>query len=281
MTTVIHVQTRTRAPISLWVGFAIISVALLVAILAPLIAPYAQSAIVGSPYESPGSHLLGTDLVGRDLLSRLIYGTRLTIIVSLAATSIGFVIGVAIGFVAAELRGGVETAIIWFIDTLLSFPPLLLGLVIIAALGADLTLLIVTIAIVHVPRVARIARSIAANVASMQFVDAARARGEGLISIVWREILPNTLRPLAVEFGLRFSYAVLYASSLSFLGLGIQPPDADWGSMVRENMNALQVGVVMPILAPALCIGILAVGVNLVADRFAGEHSRKLPEELR
>ncbi|MBT5432964.1 MAG: ABC transporter permease [Alphaproteobacteria bacterium] len=267
-----------------WAGIIIVAVGLLLAIFGPLLAPHGVGEIISdSNFEAPGeTTVMGTDALGRDLLSRLLYGAQLTVGLALAATVVGFLIGMAVGFSAAEVGGRYDDFVTWLIDTFLSFPPLMLALIVIAALSSSLPVLIGVIAILHASRVARVGRAIAMNVAALEFVEVARARGEKLFSILVREIWPSTIRPLAVEFGLRMTYSILFLSSLSFLGLGIQPPDADWGSMVRENMDAISVGKghYLPVLAPAFAIAILTVGVNLIVDWLGAQSGRGISEEL-
>lgn len=264
-----------------WAGIIIVVIGLLLAIFGPMLAPYKVGQIVTGVFAPPGGDtLLGSDGLGRDILSRLLYGAQLTVGVALAATVLGFVIGMAIGFSAAEIRGKYDDFVTWLIDVFLSFPPILLALIVIAALSSDLVVLIATIAVIHASRVARVGRAVAMNIAALEFVEVARARGEKLTSILVREIWPSTIRPLAVEFGLRMTYSILFLSSLSFLGLGIQPPDADWGSMVRENLNALQTGAYIAVLAPAFSIAILTVGVNLIVDWLGSQSGRSISEEL-
>lgn len=256
---------------------------LFLAVFGGLLAPYSVGQILreAGPYDPPSAvALLGTDVLGRDVLSRLLYGAQLTVGVALAATILGFVIGMAVGFSAAEIRGRYDDVVTWLIDVFLSFPPILLALIVIAALSSDLWVLICTIAVIHSSRVARIGRAVAMNIAALEFVEVARARGENLVSILVREIWPSTIRPLAVEFGLRMTYSILFLSSLSFLGLGIQPPEADWGSMVRENLNGLQIGAYWCVLAPAFAIAILTVGVNLIVDWLGSQSGRSISEEL-
>ncbi len=164
------------------------------------------SSIAAEAYTAPNAaHFLGTDTLGRDVLARLIYGTRYTVGLSLASAVLGFLVGALVGFVAAESGGRVDDLATWLNDLLLSFPPLLFALVIIAALGSNATVLVVAIAVMHVPRTARVARALAMRIAGLEFVELARARGEGLFSILLREILPNTKRGLAAEFGLRLT----------------------------------------------------------------------------
>jgi len=276
-------RARPRPDFWAWLGISIVLTGIFLAIFGPYIAPYQVGELVpgASQFLPPSSEtLLGTDVLGRDVFTRLLYGARLTIGIALVATVLGFVLGMAVGFSAAEIRGRYDDFVTWLIDVFLSFPPILLALIVIASLSSDLWVLIGTIAIIHSSRVARIGRSVAMNIAALEFVEVARARGEGLVSILVREIWPSTIRPLAVEFGLRMTYSILFLSSLSFLGLGIQPPDADWGSMVKENLNGLQTGAYLSVLAPALAIAILTVGVNLIVDWLGSQSGRSISEEL-
>jgi peptide/nickel transport system permease protein len=257
---------RRRIPLMPAAGLLIMLLMVAAAIFAPLLAPNPPSSLIDSAYAPPGATLLGTDVLGRDLFSRMLYGARLTLLVAFGSTTIGFLLGVIWGLAAAELGGWFDDFTDWSVNIILSFPPLMLGLLLVSALTPSLVILIGALAAIQLPRVVRVARAIGQNVSQLQFVEVARARGEGLVSILCREILPNSLRPLAAEYGLRVTYATLFISGLSFLGLGIQPPDADWGGLVRENMSAMQVGVMLPVLAPALAIGVFAVALNLIID---------------
>jgi peptide/nickel transport system permease protein len=262
-------------------GVAIVGLIILAAVLAPVVAQFPPSKIVGSPFEPPGQFLLGTDVVGRDLLSRLLYGAQFTLLVTFTATTAGFVLGTAWGFAAAELGGVFDDVTDFTVNILLSFPPLMLGLLVVAALSSSLAVLIAIIAFIQLPRVVRVARSIAQNITALQFVEAARARGHNLFSILLTEVLPNSWRALGVEYGLRLTYSTLFISALSFLGLGIQPPDADWGLLVRENLGSLQEDVYLPALLPAVAIGVFGIGLNLIIDWLGDEESLAIPEDLR
>ena len=275
-------RARPRPDAWAWTGIVIVAIGLFLAVFGPWMAPHNVGAIVSDTnFEAPGvSTVLGADTLGRDIASRLLHGARLTVGVALAATLLGFLIGMAAGFSAAEIKGRYDDFILWLADMMLSFPPLLLALIVIASLSSSLPVLVCTIAVIHASRVARVGRAVAMNVAALEFVEVARARGEGLVSILVREIWPSTVRPLAVEFGLRLTYSILFLSSLSFLGLGIQPPDADWGSMVRENLNALQTGAYLAVLLPAFSIAILTVGVNLIVDWLGAQSGKGYFDEL-
>lgn len=209
--------------------------------------------------------LLGADQIGRDMLTRLIYGARMTIGVALATTALSFFIGITLGFTAAVLGGWVDTVISRLVDVILSIPLLILALIILGVFGSSIPVLIVTIAVLDSTRVFRLSRALGMNLTVLEYVEAARLRGEGTWWIIRREILPNALAPLLSEFGLRFCFNFLFIAALSFLGLGIQPPFADWGGMVRENSAAINFGMLAPIW-PALAITVLTVGVNMVVD---------------
>jgi peptide/nickel transport system permease protein len=214
-------------------------------------------------------HWLGTDYLGRDMLTRIVAGTPYTIGVALVATLLACAAGALLGLLAAVVGGWFDSALSRFLDTLISIPSKMFALVVIAGFGSSVTLLVAVAAIVYTPGCYRIIRSLAVNINAMDYVVVARARGEGHGYIMRREILPNITGPLLADMGLRFVYALRLLASLSFLGLGVQPPMADWGSLVRENLGALPVGGVA-VLAPALAIATLTIAVNLVIDNLPG-----------
>lgn len=256
------------------IGLAIVALNLLVAVFAPLVAPYDQTAVLGDAWADPdGQHWLGLDNLGRDLLSRLIYGARMSIGLSLVITALSFFIGVVSGFAAAVAGGWVDQALSRLVDLLLSMPTLIFAFVILSVLGSGLPVLIVTIAVLDSTKVFRLARSVAVGLVSLEFVEAARLRGEGWWWIITREILPNAVPPLTAEFGLRFCFTFLFIAALSFLGLGVQPPDADWGSMVKDYRDMINFGSGAPIY-PAAAIAMLTIGVNFVVDWMLSIHSR-------
>jgi peptide/nickel transport system permease protein len=253
-------------PVSAWIGMLGIVLAVFCAIFAPLIAPYGESEIVGAVWlPMGGDYLLGTDNLGRDLFSRLIFGARTTIFVALAATVLSFSLGMLLSFTAAVTGGLVDQAFSRFNDLMMAIPTLIFALVVLAVLPQQLWILILVMAILDSTRVYRIGRAVALDVAVMEFVEAARLRGEGTGWIIFREILPNTLSPLLAEFGLRFAFSILFLSTLSFLGLGIQPPAADWGGMVKDNKDGIIFGI-SAALIPGAAIATLAICVNLVVD---------------
>jgi peptide/nickel transport system permease protein len=255
-----------KPTISAWIGLAIIALNLFVAIFGPLIAPYGQSQSLGGPWDPPSAQMwLGADQIGRDMLTRLIYGARMTIGVALVTTVLSFAIGVTLGLTAAVLGGVVDQALSRLVDVILSIPLLIFALIILGVFGSSIPVLILTIAVLDSTRVFRLARALGMNLAVLEYVEAAKLRGEGTWWVIRREVLPNAMAPLISEFGLRFCFNFLFVAALSFLGLGIQPPYADWGGMVRENAAAINFGLLAP-LWPAIAISVLTVGVNLVVD---------------
>lgn len=247
-------------------GLAIIATYLLLALLTPWVAPYRESEIVGGAY-MPFSlaHPFGTDNLGRDLLTRVLYGGRNTLGIALAATFLTFVTGMAAGLFAAIVGGWPDQLLSRFVDVVMSIPQLIMKLFLLSVFGTSIPSLILIIAAVDSTRVFRLVRATASDVAVLDFVEAARVRGEGLGWIMRREVLPNITSPLIAEFGLRFCFVFLAISALSFLGLGIQPPMADWGQMVRENAILITFGNITPLI-PATAIALLTVSVNFVVD---------------
>jgi peptide/nickel transport system permease protein len=255
-----------RPSVSAWIGLAIVTTFILVALFAPILAPYGEAESVGETWLEPSSQfLLGTDSIGRDMLTRLIYGARMTIGVAFLTTVLSFLIGTMAGLLAATGSSLIDQALSRFVDVMLSIPILVFALIILSVFGSSIFTLILTIAVLDSTRVFRLARSVAMNIVVAEFVEVARLRGEGWWWIMRREILPNALPPMISEFGLRFCFNFLFVAGLSFLGLGIQPPFADWGGMVRENGRAISFGIFAP-LWPALAIATMTVGVNLVVD---------------
>ena len=254
------------APFSAKLGLLTITAYLFVALFAPLVAPYSETEILGGAYELwSEKYLLGTDNLGRDMLSRLIFGARNTIGIALAAVVIAFAIGGVTGMLSALLGGWYDTVISRIVDILMAIPGLVFALLILTILGTSITTLILVIALLDSTRVYRITRAAAMNVAVMDFVEVAHLRGEGLWWVIRKEILPNIMAPLLAEFGLRFCFVFLFIAALSFLGLGIQPPTADWGSMVRDNATLINYDDITPLL-PAAAIATLTVAVNFVVD---------------
>jgi peptide/nickel transport system permease protein len=258
-----------KAPLSAWVGLTVVAIYILLALFAPLVAPFGEGEVVSPrPFEPWGdTFLLGTDQIGRDMFSRLIYGARNSIGIALLTTALSFLIGGSLGILCALLRGWLDLALSAVVDVLMAIPQLVFALILLAVTGPSILALIGVIAVLDATRVFRLARATAMNVTVADYVEAARLRGEPLTWIVRREILPNIMSPLVAEFGLRFCYVFLTMSALSFLGLGIQPPTADWGSMVRDTATLISYGDITPLL-PAAAIALLTVCVNFVVDWF-------------
>jgi peptide/nickel transport system permease protein len=253
-------------PFGAAVGLLITTLFLLVAIFAPLIAPHPLGEIVGGVWEPMSDKfVLGTDNLGRDLLSRMIFGARTTIFIALSATALSFGLGTILGFAAAVFGGWLDMTMSRLVDLIMAVPTLIFGLVVLSVLPPTLTILILVMGLLDSTRVYRLARAVAVDINVMDYVEAARLRGEGRRWIIFFEILPNALSPLISELGLRFIFAVLLLSALSFLGLGVQPPDADWGGMVKENKDGIVFGIPAALI-PAAAIAMLAISVNLVAD---------------
>lgn len=259
-------RTIRSMPFTAMLGVLIIAAYAFVAIFAPLLAPYGEAEIVGAQFEPwGGAYLLGTDNLGRDMLSRLIWGARNTVGVALMTTLLAFLIGAVAGLLAAAKRGWVDMLLSRIVDVLMAVPSLIFTLLALSALGPGIVNLIVVVAVMDSTRVFRLVRATAMNVMVMDYVEAARLRGEGTWWIIRREVLPNITAPLIAEFGLRFCFAFLTISALSFLGLGLPPPMADWGGMVRDNAALISFGDTTPLL-PATCIAVLTVAVNFVVD---------------
>jgi peptide/nickel transport system permease protein len=261
------------------IGALIVLFWIAIALFGPWLAPHDVGAVVDTDVFGDFSRAfpLGTDYLGRDMLSRIILGTRYTIGIALAATVLAVIAGGTLGMLAAVSGGWIDAALSRSFDALISIPSLMFGLVAIAALGSSIPVLVGTAAIIYTPGAFRIWRSLAVNVNAMDYVVVAKARGEGKGYLIRAEILPNVLGPVLTDLGLRFVFAVLLLSSLSFLGLGIQPPDADWGSLVRENMTGLSDGAPAPVVAAA-AIASLTIGVNLIVDNLP---TRRLALETR
>jgi peptide/nickel transport system permease protein len=261
-------KALAKAPLTAQFGVLVIVVYIFTAVFAPLLAPYGQYEVVGGQYLPWNSeHWLGTDNLGRDMLSRIIYGARNTVTIAFIATILTFLLGSVTGFLAAAVGGWVDQVLSRFVDALMAIPTLIFGLMLLTVFGTSIPVLICVIALLEATRVFRLSRAVAMNIVVMDYVEAARLRGEGLWWVMTREVLPNALAPLAAEFGLRFCFVFLFISALSFLGLGIQPPTADWGSMVRENATLISFGDPTPLI-PAGAIALLTVAVNFVVDWF-------------
>lgn len=262
------------------VGLSLVLIWLFLAVFGPFLAPYDPGAFVAHDVFAgfTTAHPLGSDYLGRDVLSRLLSGARYSVGLALAAALVASTTGTALALVTAVSPRWVDEGISRFVDTLISIPSKILSLVLVAVVGSSLPLLLLVASITYFPGAFRIARSLAVNLAQMDYVQVARCRGEGAVHIAIREILPNMIHPMLADFGLRFVFIVLLLSGLSFLGLGVQPPDADLGSLVRENISGL--GEAAPaILMPAIAIATLTVGVNLLIDALPGRGRRMAGKE--
>ena len=255
-----------RMPVSAAIGLFFTALYFLAAIFADFIAPYGMAEVVGGVWEPMSAkHWLGTDGIGRDLLTRMIYGGQTTIFVATVATLISFTLGSILGFTAAVAGGWLDQGLSRFVDLMMSIPTLIFALVVLSVMPVTLMVLILLMGLLDATRVFRLSRAVAVDITVMDYVEAARLRGEGRGWIIFREILPNALSPLVAEMGLRFIFAVLFISTLSFLGLGVQPPMADWGGIVKENKEGIVYGIPAALI-PAFAIATLAISVNVVAD---------------
>jgi peptide/nickel transport system permease protein len=255
-----------QAPLTSQLGLVVIIVYAFVALAAPVLTPFGETEIVGDQYEPWGKEfLLGTDSIGRDMLTRLIFGARNTVGMAFVITCLAFVVGGFTGMLAATLGGWIDQILSRTVDILMAIPGLVFVLLVLAFFGTAIPVLIIVIAVFESTRVFRLTRAVAMNVEVMDYVEISKLRGENMWWIVWCEILPNTAAPLVAEFGIRFTYTFLFIAALSFLGLGIQPPIADWGGMVRENAVLITFSDFTPLM-PAAAIALLTVSVNFVID---------------
>ena len=276
------------------VSVVVVAIWVILAFIGPFIAPYHEAHFIeenleGEYYDDPSflppneQVWLGTDYLGRDILSRIIWGARTTIGISFAATMLAYFIGITLGIAAAVAGGWTDSILSRLDDAVLSFPNIMLGLIIVAAFGSSIPLLIALAGVVYAASVFRIARALGQDIMVQDFVEAARARGEGLWWVITREVLPNAAMPLATDFGLRLVFVILFVSSLSFLGLGVQPPVSDWGSMVRENLQGLGNGLgggAIACLAPAFAIATLTIAINLIVDDISAKAGGSLAKKM-
>ena len=280
MTQAIAPPAHTRRPsgtsVAAWTALVVVLIYIVAAIFAPLLAPYGEAEIVSREPFLPWSRefLLGTDQLGRDILSRLIYGARNTLAIALATTLLAFAIGVALGTAAALARGWMDQVMSRAVDVLMAIPQLVFALVLLTIFGTSIPNLILIMAVLDSTRAYRLARAVAMNVVVLDFVEAAELRGESRLWLLAREILPNIMPTLVAEFGLRFCFVFLTIAALSFLGVGIQPPTADWGSMVRENATLITYGDPTPLL-PAAAIALLTISINVLVDWYVSRAGRR------
>lgn len=258
-------ELRT-APLTAAFGMFVIFTYAIAGIFAPYIAPFGEAEVISSAFAPPDeTMLLGADQLGRDTFSRIIYGARNSVGIALGATILAFTIGALCGLLAATRGGWFDQLMGRIADVIMSVPSLIFALLMLSIFGTNIVVIIVIVALIYSPRVFRLARAVAGNVVVMDYIEAAKLRGEGTWYLIRREILPNSTAPLIAEFGLEFCFVFLLIAGLSFLGLGIQPPTADWGSMVRENATLISFGDITPLI-PAAAIALLTVAVNFVVD---------------
>ena len=274
------VHALRQAPVTALTGLVIVGIYVVAAVFAPWIAPYGEYEVVSDIPFAPWSeaNLLGTDQLGRDFLTRIIYGARNSIGIAFVTTLLAFAIGGFFGIMAAALRGWVDQVFSRLVDAVMSIPDLIFTLLLLAIFGSSVPNLILIIAVLDSTRIFRISRASAMNVVTLDYVEASTARGEGLYWRIVHEILPNILPILISEFGMRFSLVFLVIAALSFLGVGLQPPMAEWGSMVRDNAVLINSGDITPLI-PASAIALLTVGVNFVADWLLSKSSGLSNEE--
>ncbi|MBN9675476.1 ABC transporter permease [Salipiger bermudensis] len=253
-----------------WVGRIGLAIMLfwgLVAFVGPWLAPHPPGEIVDWDYFGPvsGDYWMGTDYLGRDIFSRILMGARYTVGIALAAVTLACTLGVILGMIAAVAGGWFDMVLSRLLDAFNGIPSLLFGLVVVAAVGSSIPVLILTLTAIYMPGAYRFARALAVNVNTMDFVTVARARGESTRYLILQEIFPNILGPVLADLGLRFVFIVLVLSGLSFLGLGVQPPNADWGGLVRENIEGLSLGA-PAVIFPSVAIASLTISVNMFID---------------
>lgn len=258
-------ELRT-APLTAAFGMFVIFTFAIAGIFAPVIAPFGEAEVISSAFAPADEDmLLGADQLGRDIFSRIVYGTRNSVGLALIATTLAFVMGAAAGLYAATKGGYFDQFLGRAADVIMSVPSLIFALLILSIFGTSLVVIVIVVAVIYAPRVFRLTRAVAGNIVVMDYIEAAKLRGEGTGYLIRKEILPNSTAPLIAEFGLEFCFVFLLIAGLSFLGLGIQPPTADWGSMVRENATLISFGEITPLI-PAAAIALLTVSVNFVVD---------------
>jgi peptide/nickel transport system permease protein len=251
------------------VGALIVTFVLGVALLGPYLAPNDPDAPIGLPNSGPsGSAPFGTDVLGRDVLSRLMHGGRSVILLAAAATILAYLIGLTIGLIAGFSRSFVDPLLMRTVDVMLAFPPLLFVLILISGAGTGVTVVVIAVAAIQAPSVSRVVRTATQVVVVRGYVEAAVARGESTFAVIRREVVPNILAPVLVDFGLRFTYSILIIASVNFLGLGLQPPSSDWALLISENRQYISLNA-WSVLAPAAMIALLTIGVNLMGDAIA------------
>jgi len=260
----LHRVVRNRAAVT---GGTVVVLFIAVALFAPVLSPYDPlKGRLGERLRAPsGAHWLGTDELGRDVLSRVLHGARITVQIQLAAVGLALAVGAALGLAAGYIGRWVDQLIMRLMDILMAFPGIFLALAIIAALGTGLGNVIIAAGIFLVPQFARVVRASVLTLKDMEFVQAARALGQGDFAIVFRYLLPNSLAPIIVQTSLRMATVLLTASGLSFLGLGVQPPSPEWGAML-SNARSYMITAPHVAMIPGLAIALVVLGFNLLGD---------------
>ncbi|MDX1512122.1 MAG: ABC transporter permease [Gammaproteobacteria bacterium] len=259
-------KAMRTAPLTASFGLFVIMTYAIAGIFAPIIAPFGEAEVIADSFAPADENmLLGADQLGRDMFSRIVYGARNTVGLALVATLLAFFMGAIAGLLAATKGGWFDQFMGRVADVIMSIPSLIFALLMLSIFGTNIYTLVIVVAVIYSPRVFRLTRAVAGNIVVMDYIEAAKLRGEGLWYLIRKEILPNALAPLIAEFGLEFCFVFLLVAGLSFLGLGIQPPTADWGSMVRENATLISFGEITPLI-PAAAIALLTVAVNFVVD---------------
>jgi peptide/nickel transport system permease protein len=268
------VERVSRLPLSGIVGLVLVVAIVGIALVGPFVSPHQPSDLVGAPFQGPGNGTpLGTDFLGRDVLSRVLYGGRSVVGLALAATLAAYVIGASIGMVSAYLGGIADAGLMRAMDVLLAFPPFLFLLVLASGAGPGATTIVLGVCAIQIPSIARVTRAAAQQVSVRPYVEAAIARGESTWYVVTREIFPNILSTVMADGGPRYTGSILLIASLTFLGLGLQPPAADWALMISENRSGLTFAPI-GVLVPAALIVLLTVGVNMLGDGIARSFGR-------
>ena len=251
------------------VGALIVAFVLAVALFGPYVAPHDPDAPIGLPNSGPSSSAwFGTDVLGRDVLSRLLHGGRSVILLAAIATILAYLIGLTIGLIAGFSRSFVDPVLMRSVDVMLAFPPLLFVLILISGAGTGVTVVVIAVAAIQAPGVSRVVRTATQVVVVRGYVEAAVARGESAFAVIRREVIPNIMAPVLVDFGLRFTYSILIIASVNFLGLGLQPPSSDWALLISENRQYISLNA-WSVLVPAAMIALLTIGVNLLGDAIA------------
>ncbi|MYR07991.1 ABC transporter permease subunit [Gordonia sp. SID5947] len=257
------------------IGAAITLLVVGIAVIGPLVAPHSASDLVAFPLSGPAPGTpLGTDYLGHDVLSSVLHGGWTVVWMATAATAIGMVVGTLIGLIAGYAKGRVDSVLMWLMDLVLAFPQFVLPLMVISMLQPSLWLIVLLVALSHAPRVARLARATTTQVSTREYIEASEVLGEPRWRILLQEILPNISTPLLVEVGVRMAWSIGLIASISFLGLGVQPPDVDWGLMIQQNRGGLATQP-WAVVVPVLLIALFAIGINLMSEGYSRAIARR------